>query len=773
MPKIVVDEDENKFKEKLDFIGLNIEKLPKFLSNSEPLEFGVSGANNEDNEHRIFKYIPIQDVQILISPTNRLHTIKEKYSLAKPINVYLNPKNIEEYSTFLKMIDMFTIEEIEKIEESQEKFDEKIPFSVQYEKDYSWQIYYAEKTEQYFMIVTSEDYEFNSFFYLLREQLKYHKSRKKVEKKIYVPINYINYSEDFLKKSEISDIENYLWLFTKNWPRIYEVYDKNNNMYLEIIGTTNVYRSITSEYKIVLNSKEESIKYYKGLKALFILQTELSSYYKFETRINDCCELELYYKLNEINYDNIGEIINQEYKIIRDRIETEKQDIGKLEKRLEELKQVSSVKDLEYLKKQKEIAMYLEYKKSFLGKIKLFLKYKSKKNNEKEDVNLLQTTENISDSAIRDVDKEILNEKSNYTIEDLILLYAKLEKETNYVKNMKSDIHALELKLKHIEKKIENATKYIEEIDNHKKSIFEFWKFVNKDEQLAMEEAAINEEEANGNNLKRVFDYELDLTELGIQMDKLQRKLFNKEAQDSIFLLDSDIKEYINIIKSNIDIDIDKLRNKLNNLKQLAEVKKKLYNADDFDIFGGVTDDYTKVKTLANQKHRETEKDVLKVLNIGQNTDVEEFKSRLEIAEKIVGESINQVKSNYDMPVYVAVSNSQMIDKVGYAIYHIIPENALKCAENINSDKINLYKLNISQGMPLIYYSNIIYYNNFNETLPFGMNVSDKILIDASKFEFIPKNMITFKVCESFEYEALDKPIVKTIMLCEYELNLK
>ena len=75
----------------------------------------------------------------------------------------------------------------------------------------------------------------------------------------------MNYSGEFLKKSEIADIENYLWLFTKSWPNVYEVYDKDGNMSIEIIGATNAYKSIKSGYKIVINTKEEALQYYKEL----------------------------------------------------------------------------------------------------------------------------------------------------------------------------------------------------------------------------------------------------------------------------------------------------------------------------------------------------------------------------------------------------------------------------------------------------------------------------------------------------------------------------
>lgn len=73
----------------------------------------------------MFKYIPINKIYILLTPTNRLNDIKEKYNMAKPISAYLNPENIEEYATFLKMLNQVPIDEIERIEERQQMFNKK------------------------------------------------------------------------------------------------------------------------------------------------------------------------------------------------------------------------------------------------------------------------------------------------------------------------------------------------------------------------------------------------------------------------------------------------------------------------------------------------------------------------------------------------------------------------------------------------------------------------------------------------------------------------
>ena len=80
-------------------------------------------------------------------------------------------------------------------------------------------------------------------------------------------------------------------MFTKDWPLIYEVYDKNEELSIQIIGETNVYGKIKTPYKIELKTAKEANKFYKLVKALFILQTELPHYFNFKTNIDENCSL--------------------------------------------------------------------------------------------------------------------------------------------------------------------------------------------------------------------------------------------------------------------------------------------------------------------------------------------------------------------------------------------------------------------------------------------------------------------------------------------------
>ena len=114
-------------------------------------------------------------------------------------------------------------------------------------------------------------------------------------------------------------------------------------------------------------------------------------------------------------------------------------------------------------------------------------------------------------------------EKEIYTIEDLIEICTKLEARRKMVKNLKQDAKALELKNINLESKIRNANIYLNEIELHKKSIFEFWKFTNKDELPSLNEGE-EQEEKQTEKIGKSFDYEIDIEEVGKKVDELQRR---------------------------------------------------------------------------------------------------------------------------------------------------------------------------------------------------------------------------------------------------------
>mgnify|MGYP003303707536 CR=1 FL=1 len=187
------------------------------------------------------------------------------------------------------------------------------------------------------------------------------------------------------------------------------------------------------------------------------------------------------------------------------------------------------------------------------------------------------------------VANSIVEEKDLYTIEDLIKICIELDRINIKIRDAKLDINALNEKIEIVESKIKNATKFIETIEEHKKSIFEFWKFANKDVALCLNSGKEEVKQSNSKKIKRAFDYEEDIEDLGIEADNIQRNILSKDETDSIYLVTTDIIDDINKTLSNENVAEE-------DLKQLKEkMKKENKVIDTFDIFGNIKNDKTKI----------------------------------------------------------------------------------------------------------------------------------------------------------------------------------
>ena len=692
--------------------------------------------------------------------------IEEKYKKASPLADYLDNKseeNILKHTTFLNMLNNFKIEDVEKVEEEQANLNKKIPFKVKYEGNYLWQIYYSENTDQYFMLMPTEDSDYSTFFFLLKKQLE-----KRRTGKIFVPIRNSEYTSEFLKKSEFEDIENYLWLFTKDWPLIYEVYDKNDNLSIQIVGETEVYQKIKSPYRVKLEDKEQANEFYKLLKAMFILQTEIPHYFDFKTNIGKNGEIEFYIENRKIEYGNIIEWINSEYSLGQDKEEEAEELITKNSKRLQDLKAEIAVQEIEYLAKEKQISTFLECKKTFFGKFKYYFKYSKKKNKNKmknEEIEEQVIPENEED--MEELPKRRRTKKENYNIEELVSLYKDIDSKETELKNIMMDINSLKLKNKNMQKKIENATAYIAEIESHKKSIFEFWKYSNKDEMSSLPEG--EEEEVNIiKKITKTFDYEEDLEKLGKTMDKMQRKNLTKDETDSIYITTTSLLPLLNKIKIN-EFQPKDIENALKEIKKEAIEEKTLSEKEEFDIFGGLLQDPTKVSKINNKKHRELPKDKFNILEISKNTKQIGFKLSLENVIANVKTALTKVVIPEDVPVYKAIIDDKIDDRK-INIFDINPENEINMAIKNDDNKINFYKINLEEGANAVGYTNCIFFDNQNKTLPVGQDLSTKILVDVSQLDLTLKEKTSFKIVKfEDEHDDFSKVEIKTVNVFEFD----
>lgn len=768
-------ENLNILNNKINYIGFELEEVPEFLKDFEPLNYRVPKVYDETT-YKVYKYVKIKDIEILITPKDRLDELSERYKLASPLFTYMKPEtneDLEKYAYFLKMINQTNISDIERIEKEQEEFEKNIPFDVKFANNFKWQVFYSDYADKYFMLASTNETDNSPMFYLLKRKIAENKSRSKKENTIFIPISNEEYSEKILKKSEIEDLENYLWYFTKNWASIYEITDKEGKVFLQIVGETVIYDKMTSKYRIVLKDKKEASKVFKLIKALFILSYDLPNQYKFQVKIGKDGGLEFYFGNKKVEYDSLAEFLKTEAveKIKENdsiKIETKgiKADIKDLQKHAEEQKQ-------EYLQKEREIVTFLECKKTFIGKIKYF--FKGKKVKAKE--------ENTEHSVNKNRMKEILNqdkeesthynseeiENTNYTVEDIIKIGKELEDNKKENKNAKLDIKALENKVENLDRKIKNAKEYLEEIDSHKKSIFEFWKYANKDESKMLAEGEEEETETK-QFLKQSFDYEEDIDTLASKLDLEQREKLEHKELDAVFASNF-VLDGINIVskKKLLKSDEEKISKLLDTLKQEYKDNIDKIEEKDFDIFGNVSEDKTKIKTLKNNKHREVEKDKFKVLNVNLNTQIEDFTDKLKDLRKILEEETNKISVPYDIALYKA--SNEKIDPEGFNKFSINPFETLSNLEKMSTSKETyLYKVNVPENTKLIFYTNITFFENNNQTLPLGMDVSQESLINMDLYDLELKNKDEFNI-NFFKDEFTN--FVKKVNVYEYDLKSK
>lgn len=491
----------------LEYLNLDLKKVPDSINNNDDIDIKASEIRNEKN-YKVYKYVPIKDINIVITNARRLDEPSKKIESMKDLSYYLNKKNEEEYKELLNIFQNASIEDIEALEKFQKSIKTKIPSKIKYAKDYLWQIYYIERTKKYYMIVPLQETELQGFLYVLKKKIENNKE------KIYVPICNLEYSNTFIETAKIGTLENNLYFFTNKWPMIYEVYDNKNNVSINIVGNLEIYENISSDYKMKFSENEEINLFYELLKTLFYLQTELSNYFKFEIVLDETGKIKFYCDDMELSNSNLPDFYLSEIKRNLKNVEEVAKIQKALTKKLNGLKVQEKQLNLELLNKQKQISTFLECKKTFFGRVKYFFKYGKKKTQEIQTPAFDENVEQENTGTIKPL----------YTndIEDLIYICKDLRTKTTVAATTRLDIQNASIKIDVLKKKIENATLYIEEIEAHKKSIFEFWKFTNKDEKSQLAEGITKTETEQ--RIEKIFNIKEDFTEFGKQIDLKQRR---------------------------------------------------------------------------------------------------------------------------------------------------------------------------------------------------------------------------------------------------------
>ena len=250
-------------------------------------------------------------------------------------------------------------------------------------------------------------------------------------------------------------------------------------------------------------------------------------------------------------------------------------------------------------------------------------------------------------------------------------------------------------------------------------------------------------------------------------MDKIQRKNLTKDETDSIYITTTNLLTLLNKIKIN-EFQPKDIENSLKEIKKEA-IEEKTLSEEEFDIFGGMLKDTTKISKIKDKKHRELPKDKFNILEISKNTKQIGYKLSLENIISNIKEALTKIEISEDIPVYKAIIDDKIDDRK-INIFDINPENEMSEAIKQENNKINLYKINLSEGVNAISYTNCIFFDNQNKTLPVGQDISTKILVDISKLNLTLKNKTDFKIVK-FENENDDfsKIEIKDIKVFEFD----
>ena len=745
----------------LEYIGLDLENIPQKLLEAEPIHF--SDFSNS-NIYKVYDYVSVHDLEILITPLDRTAEIRERYKTAKPLSAYLQADDRKAKEIFNDVLDLASVNEIKKLENLQEKL-KNIPYFVKYDKNYLWQIYYSKEDNKYFMLFPANEGETSVLFYIIKKKLE------KEDTKIFVPINKMDYKGNFLTSAQINDIENYIWLFTNEWPNIYEVSGK----YLYVTGHTKVKKLFNTYYRNVFDNKNDAEKFYMLLKALFILTTETNYKYNFEPYVNENGNLELEYvdeshenlkknngknrmntKLDENNDNiittgNLADFVDKQVELQKLRKTDLEEEIVRNEEILKELKEYVKKQNDIYVMQEKQIVMFLDCKKSFFKKISYFFKAKKfimPKLDNKIDKRL---EDELGENSLEDElsKKNEINLNGSYTIKELVSAFNSANEVEIKARAVRSDLKALKLKKENYARKIENAKEYIDEIESHKKSIFEFWKFSNKDELPALSEGESRESNETKNNANLNKDL------LGARADSLQRQKLSDEEINALYLFYVMPKIFNRISKTyakNENEDTKKIE------KDILEGLKNKTSKRSLD---NLINDYTTVKKINSKEHRENERNAITILRINENTTVEEFEDRINHFKKSLESAYNKIYAITSMPVYIKKSDVQKEFLLGdINPENLINENPSKNViegrevnlengakgekDKIEEQEIEIVKIDLSNEEHALYLSNIVFFDNQNKTLPIGMDLSSKVVIklDNAKKKFREKEEI-------------------------------
>ena len=113
------------------------------------------------------------------------------------------------------------------------------------------------------------------------------------------------------------------------------------------------------------------------------------------------------------------------------------------------------------------------------------------------------------------------------------------------------------------------------------------------------------------------------------------------------------------------------------------------------------------------------------------------------------------------------------IDTNEFNIFNLNVEKEIeKALTDTESGKVNLYKMNFEKDVNAVAFSNCVYFDNQNKTLPIGMDKDTRILVKILDTDITLKDKKVIRVGQLEDNkDDASKLIVKTINVLEYDVK--
>ena len=208
-------------------------------------------------------------------------------------------------------------------------------------------------------------------------------------------------------------------------------------------------------------------------------------------------------------------------------------------------------------------------------------------------------------------------------------------------------------------------------------------------------------------------------------------------------------------------------------IKKDLQEEKDITEEDVIDIFGGLSEDTRKITKLSNKSHREHPKNKYAILRVAKSMKTAEYRAALENAINIIDEALEKNALQQDIAGYKWVEEEENIDTNEFNVFNLNPEKEIENAlTETESGKVNLYKMNFEKGVKAIAFTNCVYYDNQNKTLPVGMDKDTRMLVNILDTDITLESKKVIRVGRlEDEDDIASKLIIKTINVLEYTVK--